>query len=278
MPLLQIIGVDPVGSILALPESLNVSDISTYHVEGIGYDFIPDVLKREYIDKWVKTRDAESFTMARRLIRQEGLLCGGSSGACMAAAVRAIKDLKIGKDKRVVVIFADSVRNYMGKFLSDEWMVENGFMAPPKLNAPWADRTVGSLALHAPLTVAPTISAAACIEIMKKNGFDQMPVVSAEGTLLGVVTIGNLASRLANARITPDSPIEAAMFKQFKRVTAATTLGELSVIFDRDHYAIATVKSSHVNAEGVTEEKEMCSGVVTRIDLVNFITEFNKTA
>jgi len=84
LPDVKVIGVDPVGSILAGP-----GEITSYTVEGIGYDFIPDVLDRELIDEWVKSEDRESFLMARRLIRQEGLLCGGSSGAAMWAPSRS---------------------------------------------------------------------------------------------------------------------------------------------------------------------------------------------
>lgn len=124
-PNLIVVGVDPVGSILAQPESLNVAAPPNL-VEGIGYDFIPDVLDRSVVDRWIKTTDAPSFQMARRLIREEGLLCGGSSGATMYACLEACKDLR--EDQRCVCILADSVRNYMTKFLSDEWMVENGIM------------------------------------------------------------------------------------------------------------------------------------------------------
>lgn len=82
-------------------------------VEGIGYDFIPTVLDRTLVDDWVKTVDTESFTMSRRLIKEEGMLVGGSAGATMAAAVKIAKTLK--KGQRLVVLFADSVRNYMTK-------------------------------------------------------------------------------------------------------------------------------------------------------------------
>ncbi|ESO08145.1 hypothetical protein HELRODRAFT_98264, partial [Helobdella robusta] len=127
IPSCLIIGVDPVGSILAQPKELNVTDKTFYEVEGIGYDFLPTVFCRKYVDRWYKSEDKPSFIMARRLIRQEGLLCGGSSGSIMYCAVQAAKDYKLGPDKRVVVILPDSIRNYMTKHLNDDWMRARSF-------------------------------------------------------------------------------------------------------------------------------------------------------
>ena len=100
-----------------------------YKVEGIGYDFIPIVLDRQFTDKWYKVNDQDSFTQARNLIKHEGMLVGGSSGTALAGAIKAIKDLKIGKGKRVVVLLPDSVRNYISKFLNNDWMYENSFIS-----------------------------------------------------------------------------------------------------------------------------------------------------
>ena len=120
LPNIKVVGADPVGSILG-----GGDDISSYLVEGIGYDFIPDVLDNNLIDQYIKTHDEESFIMARRLIKEEGLLCGGSCGATMVAALQAASELKPGQN--CLVILADSIRNYMTKFPRDEWMKHNGF-------------------------------------------------------------------------------------------------------------------------------------------------------
>ena len=120
MPNIKVIGADPVGSILG-----GGDEISSYLVEGIGYDFIPEVLDNSLIDQYIKTHDEESFIMARRLIKEEGLLCGGSCGATMVAALKAASVLEAGQN--CLVILADSIRNYMTKFPSDEWMKNNGF-------------------------------------------------------------------------------------------------------------------------------------------------------
>lgn len=119
-PQTTIVGADPAGSILAQPDALNETDVAFYEVEGVGYDFLPTVIDRSVIDEWIKTKDEDALPMARRLIREEGLLCGGSSGGIMWAALQAAKSLR--SDQRCVVVLADNVRNYMTKFVSEDWM------------------------------------------------------------------------------------------------------------------------------------------------------------
>ena len=120
IPTIKIIGADPFGSILG-----GGDEIYPYQVEGIGYDFFPDVLDNNLVDEYVKTKDKDSFILARRLIKEEGLLCGGSSGSAMSAALEKAKNLKAGQ--KCLILLPDGVRNYLSKFLSDEWMKENGF-------------------------------------------------------------------------------------------------------------------------------------------------------
>ena len=115
---IQIIGVDPEGSILG-----GGTEIYPYHVEGIGYDFFPDVLDNSLIDQYIKSNDKDSFTIARRLIKEEGLLCGGSSGSAVWAALNAAK--KLNKNDVCLVMLPDSIRNYLSKFVDDDWLENN---------------------------------------------------------------------------------------------------------------------------------------------------------
>ena len=125
----KIVAADPYGSILAVPPALNkIHADESYKVEGIGYDFVPDVLDQGTVDHWYKTDDREAFAYARRLIAEEGLLVGGSSGSAIAAMVKSVKELKLGRGDVVVVILPDSIRSYLSK-------VGFRFFAPKALSA-----------------------------------------------------------------------------------------------------------------------------------------------
>jgi len=121
IPKITVVGVDPYGSILA-----GGDEVFDYYVEGIGYDFFPDVFDPSLVDEWVKTDDKESFLMARRLIKEEGLLVGGSSGSVVWGALMAANKLK--KGQRCLVLLPDSIRNYLSKFVDDNWMKKKGFL------------------------------------------------------------------------------------------------------------------------------------------------------
>ena len=88
------------------------------------------------IDEVIRVSDRDSFLLARRITREEGLLVGGSSGTAGVAAVKLAQTLPA--DSIVVVIFPDSGRGYMSKIFSDDWMIANGFLADAKRRAPSA--------------------------------------------------------------------------------------------------------------------------------------------
>ncbi len=119
-PKIRIVGIDPEGSVLG-----GRDEVKTYQVEGIGYDFIPDVLDRDLVDAWIYSNDRDSFQMARRLIKEEGLLVGGSSGAAVWGLLEALK--LYPDSKKALTLLPDSIRNYLSKFVNDQWMAEHGF-------------------------------------------------------------------------------------------------------------------------------------------------------
>jgi cystathionine beta-synthase len=247
----RVIGVDPVGSILAGP-----GPIHSYKVEGIGYDFIPDVLDRSLVDEWIKTEDAPSFQMARRLIRQEGLLCGGSSGSAMWAALQVAK--KMGPKKRIVVILPDSVRNYMTKFMDDRWMKENGFT-----ESQWEANTVGDTLRSLPrrklVTAASADTIADAVMSMKEHGISQLPVIDA-GRLVGIVTESDVLAKLVDGRASLSSSVAEVMFRNVVTVKANEDAGQMLELFGKGLVAL------------VVDEKGALQGVITKMDLVDMLT------
>ncbi|KAF1960634.1 cystathionine beta-synthase [Byssothecium circinans] len=246
----KIVAADPKGSILALPESLNVEGMNEgYKVEGIGYDFIPEVLEHKVVDKWYKTDDRTAFQYARRLIAEEGILCGGSSGSAMDAAIKAIQELQLGEEDVVVVVCPDSIRSYLSKFVDDDWLAANDLLPPtPPITAStpsartrsdsikkdaFHGATIASLRLKPVTTVSSNSPCSEAIETMREKGFDQLPVssysASGKARLVGLVTLGNLLSYIASGRATPKSKVEEVMFDFAKLNEVVTDLGRLNL-------------------------------------------------
>ncbi len=251
LPDLLVVGVDPWGSILAGP-----SDPKPYKVEGIGYDFIPDVLDRDIVDEWIRSDDRDSFLMARRLIRQEGLLCGGSCGAAAWAAVEIAK--KYGPDKRIVTILPDSVRNYMTKFMDDAWMRENGFTENR-----WESSSVGdlirSLGDREVFSAESSDTLADSVMVMKERGISQLPVLE-NGKLVGIVTESDLLGKLVEGRATLASAIAEVMFRNVDTVKVDEPAGSLRDIFAHGMVAV------------IVDDSNCLHGLFTKMDLVDFLT------
>jgi cystathionine beta-synthase len=251
VPDVMIVGVDPVGSILAGP-----GPIHSYKVEGIGYDFIPDVLDRSLVDRWIKSEDRESFLMARRLIRQEGLLCGGSSGSAVWAAVEIAKEL--GTGKRIVAILPDSVRNYMTKFLDDLWMRENGFT-----EGGWESSSIGDLLRNLPpreLWTAPIDGTVAkAVALMKEKGVSQLPVLD-DGRLVGILSETDVLSGIVAGHFSMDTTVAEAMMRDVLTVNESDDARALTELFAKDAVGL------------VVDDDSRLKGIISKMDLVDFLT------
>ena len=255
-PKVQVVGVDPEGSILAGP-----GPIKTYKVEGIGYDFIPDVLDVKLVHRWIKSNDRDSFRVARQLIRQEGLLVGGSSGAAVWAAMQVCREMK--KGQRVVVILPDSVRNYLTKFVDNGWMRQNGFQ-----QADWEIGTIGDLVRSVP--PRPIISAdvkdklRAVVELFKKHGISQIPVMDG-AALSGILTESDVLGCLVSGRATADTSVAEVMIRKVASVGMSAPATELTAIFERGEVALV-----------VGEDKRLVS-ILTKMDLIDILASRART-
>jgi cystathionine beta-synthase len=251
LPKCQIVGVDPEGSILAGP-----GEIRTYKVEGIGYDFIPDVLDRRLVDRWIKSNDRDSFVLARQLIRQEGLLVGGSSGAAVWAAMQVCREL--GPGKRVVVILPDSIRNYLSKFVDDRWMRQQGF-----LKADWEVGTIAdvvrALGKRSVLTVNADDKVGRATDLLKQHGISQLPVLD-QGKLAGIITEADLLQALVSHRVTPDTIVAEVMVRKVSTVAMHASSGELRAIFERGEVALVVDDQRNVHA------------LLTKMDLIEMLS------
>ncbi|MEM8711285.1 MAG: CBS domain-containing protein, partial [Planctomycetota bacterium] len=222
----------------------------------IGYDFIPDVLDRGLIDEWIKSEDRESFLMSRRLIRQEGLLCGGSCGTAMWAAVEMAK--RVGPGKTFVVILPDSVRNYMTKFMDDGWMKQNGFV-----ESSWEHATCGDMVRKLPareLIVASSQETLGdAVHKMKASGVSQLPVID-DGRLVGIVTESDLLSRIVDRDASSETRIAEVMFRNVSTLHTDENASKLM-----SHFAEG-------NVGVVVDDEQQLVGILTKMDLFDHLS------
>ncbi len=263
-PQIRIVGVDPVGSILKdlwenqgeLPPGV---EASTYKVEGIGEDFLPSTLDLSLIDEVIRVNDKESFLWTRRIVREEGIFCGGSSGSALAGAMRYARGLPA--DRLVVVLFPDSGSRYLSKIFDNEWMRENGY-----LDATWSEVSLGDVLAAKPndelITVAPDDLMTHVITLMKEHDISQVPVIGAEGKLAGMVTEVDLLKHMLQANHThsPDETIATILQPPPPTFPRYAPLDEVLPVFV-DERVILVV------------EADQPVGILTKIDILDFISQ-----
>ncbi|HEY9857357.1 MAG TPA: pyridoxal-phosphate dependent enzyme, partial [Stenomitos sp.] len=253
-PKLVVVGADPEGSIYSGDTP------KPYQVEGIGMNYIPDTVDLRLIDRYERISDQESFTMTRRLAREEGLLVGGSAGTAVVAALRVARELP--EDAVVVVLLPDSGRGYVSKIFNDEWMRQHGFLESNRPNVPVRSLLASRGERHELIAIAPTAPLAAAVELLRDHGISQLPVVEGdrvvgsiqEGTLLKALFDGTGASKL----------VGDVMGRPYATVEETEPVGKVyEALLRGDGAVIVTVGGRP-------------SGVLTKIDLIEYFTGAEK--
>lgn len=263
-PAIQIVGADPYGSILYDHfKTGQLVEAHGYKIEGIGEDFIPTSYDASTVDEIIQVGDKESFLMTRRLVREEGIFCGISSGSAVVGALRYAAQQTLGPDKLVVVLLPDSGSRYLSKAFNDDWMRENGL-----LESTWGGATVEALLesrFTQPLILAKsTESVASSIQKLREHGVSQLPVLGHSGDLLGLVQELDLLRYMVTHRedFAVEKSLEdaAVISPNPVTVTPETSLEALMNIFNTES-AVIVMAGSEVR------------GILTKIDLLDFLAK-----
>ena len=269
-PNIKVIGIDPIGSQMAEPAELNTAP-KPYCVEGIGHDFVPESLDRTTIDTWIKTDDPESLRLARDLIRKEGLLCGASSGAVMEGAIKYLKQqgLEKNKDLRCVIMLADSIRNYLSKFCSNEWMVKKGFLPPSTLvqtDHLLYGKTISDLELKKIPYFDDRLTVGDCLDAFAKGEL-AVPLIQ-DGKIKGIITRQSLLNGMMAKKLTNSHSATNAITKDVALVPHDTDLSVIDTFLKNEEVVFV----QQLNEKGKMQDLYG----VTKLDLIKLLRNDTK--
>ncbi len=252
-PNIKIVGVDPEGSMFYGRFYGTEEIVHPYAIEGIGKESIPDTLDMDIIDQIIQVNDRESILMARRLVREEAILTGSSSGAAMVAALRLAQERE-NDDKRIVVIIPDSGERYMSNVYSDEWMMEKGFLGGVTEGSK-AEDILKLAKRHKPtlVSLSPGDLVDWAIKLMERHNVSQIPVIENRRCVGSITEIGVMTSLLLDATFR-ERKIGEVMEPPFPEVGLNEPLTSLVKYFD-DYPAVLV-------SDGEIED------IITKMDII----------
>jgi cystathionine beta-synthase len=260
-PNVKVIGVDTYGSILQeYFQTGKMGEAYTYKVEGVGEDFIPSTTDFDYIDEIVKVNDKDSFLFTRRLVREEGIFCGGSCGFALAGALQVAKELP--EDAVVVVLLPDSGSRYLSKIFNDDWMRENRFLDYGLLGEGRVGDMLDTHAEREMIVAYPNDAKLDVIQRMKSHNISQLPVVGENGKYLGVVTERDLLNHLLSAdhQHGRSETIEDVINHDIPLMGRNSALDALAAALGLNNVVV------------VVNSNDEVEGIITKIDLIDYLS------
>ncbi|HEX2025143.1 MAG TPA: cystathionine beta-synthase [Actinomycetota bacterium] len=255
-PEVMVVGADPEGSVFSAPDE----PARPYLVEGIGEDFWPETFDPKVVDRYVRVSDRQSFLLARRITREEGILVGGSSGTALHAALAVAEELD--SSKTIVVVFPDTGRNYLSKLYSETWMRQYGFVERPEVV------TVAQVvrAKHGEIPALVAVGAHEkvrhAVDTLQQYGISQAPVTREEGDeVTGLV--GSIQERDLLDRVFRDPDALQA--------DVAEVMGPPLPLVEADDPIEAAFERLQTATAVVVAEGGRTRGVLTRADLLEFL-------
>jgi cystathionine beta-synthase len=269
-PKIQIVGVDPVGSVLYdYFYTGEMGEAQTYKTEGIGEDFIPSNYDFDVIDDMVRVSDKESMLMTRRIVREEGIFAGNSCGAAVAGALKYAAERDLGPEKMVVVLLPDNGSRYLSKVFDDNWMRENQF-----LESNWEDTSVAAVMARKGtqdiIFANCTDSVGETVAKLKAADVSQLPVVGKRGQLLGIVSEVNLLNHLlmqsGDGSKTRLEDARDIINTNVPTINANTPVEAVMSMFSTHKVALVTEEME----DGEPDDKRVV-GIVTQIDILDLL-------
>lgn len=263
-PDIKIVVADPEGSIIKdYYYTKRIIEARPWKVEGIGEDMIPPNHHYQYVDDVVQVSDKESFTVTRRLAREEGIHVGGSSGTALAAALRIARQLD--EPKLIVTILCDSGDRYLSKCHSDEWMQENQFLEEAKPELAEVDYVLTHKSTKIPslVYVPPEVEVSEVMKLMSEHSITQLPVLEGNDCL-GTVTEAGLTRRILEDPETLQQPISENMEPSLPVIESDASISEvMSLLRERETPAV------------LVKRRNVLTGIVSRSDMIEYLSHLS---
>ena len=256
-PQLKVIAADPVGScIKTFKETGRLVEALPYLIEGVGQERIPGNLDIDLIDEIVNINDKEAFTIARRLAREEGIFCGGSSGMNVAAALKVGKNLT--EKDIVVAVICDTGERYLSKHHSDEWLKEQHLMDENRMTVKTA-LSVKSNKRNIPTLISLNSSSTVeqALQLMQEYEISELPIIDND-IAVGTVRENKLMSKVLSDRAILQAGIIDVQEEPMPIIDSQEEI-QVAINALKQHHAI------------LVSDYGKLAGVLSRHDILDFV-------